>query len=161
MRQHVGTSTSDEGSSAQEPYINHLLEVASLVAEATHGKDPDLVIAALLHDAIEDQEVPRELIEREFGKRVAEVVSQVTDDKTLPKENRGLRGIEWVIFEGESARKAGIAEGFCISRDGIFGMNSGWHEHRDASGGYGIRIRLQAFARSRRCAEFSVIRRRA
>ena len=33
--------------SAQEPYINHLLEVASLVAEATHGKDPDLVIAAL------------------------------------------------------------------------------------------------------------------
>ena len=59
--------------SAQEPYINHLLEVASLVAEATHGKDPDLVIAALLHDAIEDQEVPRELIEREFGKRVAEV----------------------------------------------------------------------------------------
>ncbi len=73
---------------AQEPYINHLLEVASLVAEATHGKDPDLVVAALLHDAIEDQEVPRELIEREFGKRVAEVVSQVTDDKTLPKEKR-------------------------------------------------------------------------
>jgi len=36
---------------AQEPYINHLLEVASLVAEATRGEDPDLVIAALLHDA--------------------------------------------------------------------------------------------------------------
>ena len=71
--------------SAQEPYINHLLEVASLVAEATHGKDPDLVIAALLHDAIEDQEVPYELITREFGKRVADVV-KLTDDKTLPKE---------------------------------------------------------------------------
>jgi (p)ppGpp synthase/HD superfamily hydrolase len=39
---------------AKEPYINHLLEVASLVAAATHGKDPNLVIAALLHDAIED-----------------------------------------------------------------------------------------------------------
>jgi hypothetical protein len=64
-------------------------------------------------------------------------------------------------FLGESARKAGIAEGFCISRDGIFGMKSGWHEHRNASGGYGIRIRSQAFALSRRCAEFSVIRRRA
>jgi (p)ppGpp synthase/HD superfamily hydrolase len=38
---------------AQEPYINHLLEVASLVAEATAGKDPSLVVAALLHDAIE------------------------------------------------------------------------------------------------------------
>ena len=66
-------------SSAQEPYINHLLEVASLVAEATHGKDPDLVIAALLHDAIEDQEVPYELITREFGKRVADVVVKDTN----------------------------------------------------------------------------------
>ena len=74
--------------SAQEPYVNHLLEVASLVADATHGKDPDLVIAALLHDAIEDQEVPRELIEREFGTRVADVVSQVTDGKAQPKDER-------------------------------------------------------------------------
>jgi NAD(P)-dependent dehydrogenase (short-subunit alcohol dehydrogenase family) len=53
------------------------------------------------------------------------------------------------------ARKAGIAGGFCISRDAIFGMNSGWHEHRNATGGYGIRIRLQAFARSPRRIEFS------
>jgi (p)ppGpp synthase/HD superfamily hydrolase len=35
---------------AQEPYINHLLEVASLVADAADGKDPNLVVAALLHD---------------------------------------------------------------------------------------------------------------
>ena len=45
-----------------EPYINHLLEVAMLVAEATNGEDPNLVIAALLHDSIEDQEVPRDVI---------------------------------------------------------------------------------------------------
>jgi hypothetical protein len=32
---------------AEEPYVNHLLEVATLVAEATDGKDPELVIAAL------------------------------------------------------------------------------------------------------------------
>jgi (p)ppGpp synthase/HD superfamily hydrolase len=44
---------------AKEPYINHLLEVSTLVAEATAGEDPELVIAALLHDAIEDCEVPR------------------------------------------------------------------------------------------------------
>jgi GTP diphosphokinase / guanosine-3',5'-bis(diphosphate) 3'-diphosphatase len=74
--------------SAQEPYINHLLEVASLVAEATQGKDPDLVIAALLHDAIEDCEVPSDLIEREFGKRVANLVKEVTDNKKLKKEVR-------------------------------------------------------------------------
>ncbi len=73
---------------AQEPYINHLLEVASLVAEVAHGKNPELVIAALLHDAVEDQEVPPELIACEFGKRVADLVQEVTDDKTLTKEVR-------------------------------------------------------------------------
>ena len=70
---------------AQEPYINHLLEVATLVAEATDG---DLVIAALLHDAIEDCEVPRELIAKTFGTEVADLVAEVTDDKSLPKEHR-------------------------------------------------------------------------
>jgi hypothetical protein len=73
---------------AQEPYINHLLEVATLVAEATGGTDQDLVIAALLHDAIEDCEVPRELIAKSFGTEVAELVAEVTDDKTLAKEHR-------------------------------------------------------------------------
>jgi GTP diphosphokinase / guanosine-3',5'-bis(diphosphate) 3'-diphosphatase len=71
---------------AKEPYINHLLEVATLVAEATEGKDPNLVIAALLHDAIEDCEVPHEPIEGAFGTDGADLVMEVTDDKRLPKE---------------------------------------------------------------------------
>jgi guanosine-3',5'-bis(diphosphate) 3'-pyrophosphohydrolase len=62
--------------------------VATLVAEATEGQDPNLVIAALLHDAIEDCEVPRELIAESFGTDVANLVAEVTDDKTLPKERR-------------------------------------------------------------------------
>ena len=41
----------------QEPYVNHLAEVAHLVAEATGGEDANLVIAALLHDCVEDQGV--------------------------------------------------------------------------------------------------------
>jgi hypothetical protein len=44
---------------AQEPYINHLVEVAMLVANATDGTDTNLVTAALLHDAIEDCKVPQ------------------------------------------------------------------------------------------------------
>src|SRR6478735_6829528 len=70
---------------AQEPYINHLLEVASLVADATDGKDPDLVVAALLHDAIEDQEVPREMISEAFGEDVAALVEEVTDAKSFER----------------------------------------------------------------------------
>ena len=72
----------------KEPYINHLLEVATLVAEATEGKDPNLVIAALLHDAIEDCEVPHELIADTFGTDVADLVAEVTEDKSLSKAER-------------------------------------------------------------------------
>ena len=95
---------------AEEPYINHLLEVASLVAEATHGKDPDLVIAALLHDAIEDQEVPPELIAREFGKKVADLVQEVTDDKTLPKEVRKEKQIETAHTKSKNAKIIKLAD---------------------------------------------------
>ena len=73
---------------AQEPYINHLVEVAMLVADATGGSDTNLVIAALLHDAIEDCEVPKELIVETFGPDVAALVQEVTDDKSLPKAER-------------------------------------------------------------------------
>jgi GTP diphosphokinase / guanosine-3',5'-bis(diphosphate) 3'-diphosphatase len=73
---------------AKEPYINHLLEVATLVAEATDGMDPNLVIAALLHDAIEDCEVAYEHIGEAFGKDAADLVAEVTDDKTMAKDKR-------------------------------------------------------------------------
>jgi (p)ppGpp synthase/HD superfamily hydrolase len=95
---------------AQEPYINHLLEVASLVAEATHGKDPDLVIAALLHDAIEDQEVPPELIAREFGVRVADLVREVTDDKKLPKDVRKENQIKTAHKKSKDAKIIKLAD---------------------------------------------------
>jgi GTP diphosphokinase / guanosine-3',5'-bis(diphosphate) 3'-diphosphatase len=77
---------------AEEPYINHLLEVAMLVADATDGSDTNLVSAALLHDAIEDSEVPRELISRTFGEDVASIVEEV--NKSLPKAARQRKQIE-------------------------------------------------------------------
>jgi (p)ppGpp synthase/HD superfamily hydrolase len=95
---------------AQEPYINHLLETASLVAEATNGSDPSLVIAALLHDAVEDQEVPIEVIAREFGKQVADLVSEGTDDKTLPKEERKRRQIENAPKKSSGAKLIKLAD---------------------------------------------------
>src|SRR6266567_1272707 len=79
---------------AEEPYINHLLEVATLVAEATNGKDPELVIAALLHDAIEDQKISRSAIAKAFGEGVAELVEEVTDNKSLDKQERKRLQIE-------------------------------------------------------------------
>jgi hypothetical protein len=89
---------------AEEPYINHLLEVAMLVADATGGSDTNLVIAALLHDAIEDSELPRELIAETFGEDVASVVVEVTDDKSLPKAQRKLMQIETAATKSPRAK---------------------------------------------------------
>ena len=94
----------------QEPYLNHLLEVASLVAQATEGKDAELVIAALLHDAIEDQEVPEAIIEERWGRGVAELVREVTDDKTLSKADRKQRQIDDAPRKSPRAKLLKIAD---------------------------------------------------
>jgi (p)ppGpp synthase/HD superfamily hydrolase len=67
------------------PYIAHLLGVTSIALE--HGADEDEAIAALLHDAVEDQGGQRtaEAIRRRFGDRVVEIVLGCTDADTVPK----------------------------------------------------------------------------
>src|SRR6266852_3176326 len=71
-----------------EPYVNHLLEVAELIAGSNQVLDTELVMAGLLHDTIEDTGVTREELEQLFGNDVASLVAEVTDDKSLPKEAR-------------------------------------------------------------------------
>jgi (p)ppGpp synthase/HD superfamily hydrolase len=67
------------------PYVSHLLGVASLVLD--NGGDEDEAIAALLHDAVEDQGGPDtlELVRTEFGDAVAVVVAGCSDTDQVPK----------------------------------------------------------------------------
>jgi (p)ppGpp synthase/HD superfamily hydrolase len=79
---------------AAEPYLNHLIEVAELVSSAMSEPDTNLVAAALLHDVIEDTKTSRAEVAAEFGEDVASLVSEVTDDKSLPKAERKRLQIE-------------------------------------------------------------------
>jgi (p)ppGpp synthase/HD superfamily hydrolase len=115
---------------AAEPYINHLLEVALLVAQATGGKDFDLVIAALLHDAIEDCEIPPEAIARQFGPDVAELVREVTDDKSLPKAERKRLQIEHAAVASRRARILKLADKTSNLRAMAASPPKGWAEAR-------------------------------
>jgi (p)ppGpp synthase/HD superfamily hydrolase len=67
------------------PYVSHLLATASIVLE--HGGGEDEAIAALLHDAVEDQGgLPTlERIRARFGEAVAGIVHECTDAETMPK----------------------------------------------------------------------------
>jgi len=84
-RKHVGQRRKG---AAGEPYINHLLEVAELVSSVLSEPDTNLVIAALLHDTVEDTGVTKNELIQTFGSDVADLVMEVTDDKSLPKPER-------------------------------------------------------------------------
>jgi (p)ppGpp synthase/HD superfamily hydrolase len=84
-RQHIAQRRKGERA---EPYVNHLIEVAALLAEATAGEDVVLLMGGLLHDTLEDTDATYEDLEQRFGPEVASLVAEVTDDKSLPKEER-------------------------------------------------------------------------
>ena len=76
------------------PYINHPIEVATILA--TRGGITDLLTltAAVLHDTIEDTETTPEELEEHFGRQVRMLVAEVTDDKRLPKAERKRLQVE-------------------------------------------------------------------
>ncbi len=93
-----------------EPYVNHVAEVAHLLAEATAGNDVDLVIAGLLHDVVEDTATTAADLAEIFGADVANLVAEVTDDKSLPKAERKRRQIESAPHISDRAKLLKIAD---------------------------------------------------
>src|SRR4051794_12904295 len=86
---------------SETPYIAHLLAVASIVIE--HGGTDDEAIAALLHDAVEDQggRATREVIARLFGEGVAEIVDGCTDTDVVPKPPWRARKEAYIAHVGK------------------------------------------------------------
>ncbi len=95
---------------AAEPYINHLAEVALLVADATGGRDRLAVLGALLHDTIEDTKTRRKELAAKFGAEVAALVAEVTDDKRLPKHARKRLQVETAPHKSRRAKLIKIAD---------------------------------------------------
>lgn len=78
----------------KRPYINHPLEVAQRLAAVAGITDPEILAAALLHDTVEDTTATEQDILDEFGSRVADLVAEVTDDKSLAKAERKRLQVE-------------------------------------------------------------------
>jgi guanosine-3',5'-bis(diphosphate) 3'-pyrophosphohydrolase len=70
------------------PYINHPIDLANILVNEAEVIDPVVVVAAILHDTVEDTATTREELAAAFGEDVARVVAEVTDDKSLPKDER-------------------------------------------------------------------------
>jgi (p)ppGpp synthase/HD superfamily hydrolase len=106
-RRHTGMQRKGRGN---EPYINHLAEVANLLAIATDGADAELVAAGWLHDTIEDTETTREELAQKFSERVAALVVEVTDDMTLPKDQRRQKQVNDAPKKSPGAKMIKIAD---------------------------------------------------
>jgi len=106
-RRHNGMARKGRG---DEPYINHLAEVANLLARVTDGADAELVAAGWLHDLIEDTETRREELAEKFSPRVASLVVEVTDDMSLPKPERRQRQITDAPHKSPDAKLIKIAD---------------------------------------------------
>jgi GTP diphosphokinase / guanosine-3',5'-bis(diphosphate) 3'-diphosphatase len=82
-----------------EPYVNHCVAVASILAEIR--VPVDVVVAGLLHDTVEDTPVTLNDIRNDFGEDVAKLVDGVTKLTQLPRVSRGDQHPEEEILDEE------------------------------------------------------------
>lgn len=99
------------------PYINHPLALANILASEGNVEDVDVLVAALLHDTVEDTDTTPDELEREFGARVAAIVAEVTDDKSLPKEERKRLQIVKAGSKSHAAKLVKLADKISNLRD--------------------------------------------
>jgi (p)ppGpp synthase/HD superfamily hydrolase len=117
---------------AQEPYLNHLAEVAALLAEATGGREPELIAAGWLHDALEDTATDRATLLANFGDAVCAIVAEVTDDKSLPKAERKMLQVTATPSKSVSARLLKLADLTSNLRSNALGPPVDWSLGRRA-----------------------------
>ncbi len=95
------------------PYINHPLEVASLLANVGGISDVTTLVAALLHDTVEDTSATAEELERDFGREVRLLVEEVTDDKQLERAERKRLQIEHTPALSIAAKQIKLGDKIC------------------------------------------------
>src|SRR5258705_10480698 len=93
---------------------------------ALREPDLNLVIAALLHDSIEDAGVTADDLASRFGADVASLVSEVTDDKSLPKQERKRLQVENAPKKSVRAQTIKLADKISNLRSMLFSPPAGW-----------------------------------
>jgi guanosine-3',5'-bis(diphosphate) 3'-pyrophosphohydrolase len=115
------------------PYINHPLQVAQTLWETGGVRDVATLLAAVLHDTLEDTQTTPDELRHLFGEEVLSIVEEVTDDKALPKETRKLLQIEHAPHISAKAKLVKLADKICNLADIIANPPENWpFERRQA-----------------------------
>lgn len=99
------------------PYINHPIALANILLNEAGVDDPAVICAALLHDTVEDTETTEAELAERFGPRIAAIVMEVTDDKSLPKARRKELQVEEAAGLSREARLVKLADKISNLRD--------------------------------------------
>jgi len=102
---------------AASPYINHPIALANVLVREGAVSEPEVIAAALLHDTVEDTQTSPGELRTAFGERVARIVEEVTDDKSLPKAERKRLQIEHAAAISREAKLVKLADKICNLRD--------------------------------------------
>jgi (p)ppGpp synthase/HD superfamily hydrolase len=113
-----------------EPYFNHLLEVAELIAMSSAELDVELVMAGFLHDTVEDTGVTFLELEDRFGRDVAALVAEVTDDKSLTKEERKALQVQDAPKKSDRVQTLKLADKISNLRSILASPPVGWSLER-------------------------------
>ena len=112
------------------PYFNHPIEAASILANDGGISDVTTLVAALLHDTVEDTSASSEELERDFGPEVRRLVEEVTDDKSLEKLERKRLQIEHTPTLSTAAKQIKLGDKICNTRDVVENPPSDWSLQR-------------------------------
>lgn len=108
------------------PYINHPIALANVLSNEGGIANEDVLIAALLHDTIEDTQTTEQELREVFGDKIASIVLEVTDDKSLPKAERKLKQIEHAAHASIEAKLVKLADKICNLRDMVTSPPKDW-----------------------------------
>jgi len=112
------------------PYINHPIEVASVLATVGGVSDVATLAAAVLHDTIEDTNTTEDELEAHFGREIRALVREMTDDKQLPKAERKRLQIVHAPAASHRAKLIKLADKICNVRDVTHQPPAGWSDER-------------------------------
>jgi len=112
------------------PYINHPIDVASVIANIGGVADLVTLVSAILHDTIEDTETTGAELEAKFGLEVRQLVEEVTDDKGLAKAERKRLQIEHAPHISTRAKLIKLGDKICNIRDISQAPPAGWSIQR-------------------------------
>jgi (p)ppGpp synthase/HD superfamily hydrolase len=112
------------------PYVNHCIEVAETLCRVGGVRDADVLVAALLHDTVEDTGTKPGEIEERFGRRVREIVEEVTDDMSLPKARRKELQVEHAPHLSAEAKQVKLADKTANVREVAAAPPPDWPQER-------------------------------